>query len=229
MSPGPAPRPAVISHRGNGFGFPENSLKAFAAAVAAGLDGVELDVHLSRDRIAVVHHDARTRGNGGRSIAHSTRSSLGADIPTLMEVLAIVPTRMWVDVEIKPWSRNLGSLVNVLDRSNVRISSFNRRTLAWVAKCLPDRPRGLLVEPHDKREEVLRWVRSLEPEGVHLPARHVQRAWVEGLRETGVRIRTYTPNRPSQWARCVDLGIDAIMTDRPCQLLAWLDRLAVAG
>ena len=48
-----------IAHRGAAGIQPENTLPAFADAVARGCDGAELDVQLSRDGVAVVHHDYR--------------------------------------------------------------------------------------------------------------------------------------------------------------------------
>src|SRR5215471_16339267 len=52
-------RPVNIAHRGGAQLSPENTLPAFAAALARGCDGAELDVQLSRDGVAVVHHDWR--------------------------------------------------------------------------------------------------------------------------------------------------------------------------
>jgi glycerophosphoryl diester phosphodiesterase len=51
-------RPLVFAHRGGSALAPENTLAAFDRGLALGADGVELDVHLSRDGIPVVHHDA---------------------------------------------------------------------------------------------------------------------------------------------------------------------------
>jgi glycerophosphoryl diester phosphodiesterase len=48
-----------IAHRGGAQLGPENTLATFAGALAHGSDGVELDVQLSRDGVAVVHHDWR--------------------------------------------------------------------------------------------------------------------------------------------------------------------------
>jgi glycerophosphoryl diester phosphodiesterase len=52
-------RPLVFAHRGASTVAPENTLAAFDRGIAAGADGLELDVHLSRDGIVVVHHDPR--------------------------------------------------------------------------------------------------------------------------------------------------------------------------
>jgi glycerophosphoryl diester phosphodiesterase len=63
------PRPSIIAHRGASALAPENTLAAFSRAIKDGAEGIELDVRLSKDGIAVVHHDStleRTARNGSR-------------------------------------------------------------------------------------------------------------------------------------------------------------------
>src|ERR671916_49981 len=55
---GPVPRPLVYAHRGGAALRPENTIAAFDHGLALGADGLELDVHLSKDGVVVVHHDA---------------------------------------------------------------------------------------------------------------------------------------------------------------------------
>ncbi len=50
-------RPLVFAHRGGAALRPENTIAAFDHGLALGADGLELDVHLSRDGVVVVHHD----------------------------------------------------------------------------------------------------------------------------------------------------------------------------
>src|SRR5436853_3615034 len=50
-------RPLVFAHRGGGRLAPENTIAAFDNGLALGADGLELDVHLSRDGVVIVHHD----------------------------------------------------------------------------------------------------------------------------------------------------------------------------
>src|SRR5262245_60629173 len=52
-----AARPLVFAHRGGSRLAPENTMAAFDRGLALGADGLELDVHLSRDGVVVVHHD----------------------------------------------------------------------------------------------------------------------------------------------------------------------------
>src|SRR4051812_47334504 len=50
-------RPQLLAHRGGSALAPENTIAAFDNGLAHGADGLELDVHLSRDGVVVVHHD----------------------------------------------------------------------------------------------------------------------------------------------------------------------------
>ena len=75
-------QPEVIAHRGGAALRPENTMTAFDHAVALGAGGIELDVRLSRDGIAVVHHDAsldRTTNASGALGARTTLELSGVD------------------------------------------------------------------------------------------------------------------------------------------------------
>src|SRR6185369_3234163 len=50
--------PLIIGHRGASAVAPENTMAAFREAIAAGADGIEFDVRLTRDRVPVVIHDS---------------------------------------------------------------------------------------------------------------------------------------------------------------------------
>jgi glycerophosphoryl diester phosphodiesterase len=102
-------RPLVFAHRGGAALAPENTLAAFDRGLALGADGLELDVRLSRDGVAVVHHDATlerttnlrgpvaeftadelSRADAGYHFEHSGEHrfrSGGHGIPRLQEVL----------------------------------------------------------------------------------------------------------------------------------------------
>lgn len=93
-------RMTVAAHRGDSYNQYENTMTAFRAALAAGTDMIELDVHLSRDGVAVIMHDHtvdRTTDGMG-AIADKTLSELKAlnagspdapeTVPTLEEFMA---------------------------------------------------------------------------------------------------------------------------------------------
>jgi glycerophosphoryl diester phosphodiesterase len=91
----------VIAHRGGPAYAPENTLAAFKNAIAMGVDGLELDVHLSRDGEVVVIHDEtvnRTTTGAGR-VADLSLADLrvldagqGERVPTFNEVLTLAKT-----------------------------------------------------------------------------------------------------------------------------------------
>ena len=117
-----ASRPLVFAHRGGSALAPENTLAAFDRGLSLGADGLELDVHLSRDGRVVVHHDAsleRTTDGAGPVAARSAEElarldagyrfcldgdfrfrSRGFSVPTLATVLARYPDAR-VIIELK--------------------------------------------------------------------------------------------------------------------------------
>lgn len=70
-------KPLQIAHRGGAGLWPENTMGAFRRAIEAGADGIELDVHLTKDGRLVVHHDeslkpALARGADGKWLTRPT-------------------------------------------------------------------------------------------------------------------------------------------------------------
>ena len=134
-----ASRPLVFAHRGGCALGPENTLAAFDLGMAAGADGLELDVHLSSDGIVVVLHDvtldrttdasgpvaARTAAelaavNAGNGLSVSRGGTAAADsddppgtmtgVPTLRDVLRRYATTPII-VEMKVDSERMGVAV----------------------------------------------------------------------------------------------------------------------
>ena len=113
-------RPWVVAHRGYRAKYPENTIAAFEAAIAAEADMIELDICLTSDRIPVVIHDKtldRTTNSKGLVSAHTLAelkeldagSWFGAEfkgeaIPTLEELMMKIKGRITVNIEIKPES-----------------------------------------------------------------------------------------------------------------------------
>lgn len=102
--------PTIWAHRGASHRHPENTLAAFRAAIDLGADGIEFDIGLTADGVAVVLHDAyvdRTT-NGSGLVADFTSSDLarldagdGERVPRLEEVLELAAGRVSVNIEIK--------------------------------------------------------------------------------------------------------------------------------
>ncbi|GAA1704131.1 glycerophosphodiester phosphodiesterase family protein [Microbacterium sediminicola] len=100
----------ISAHRGASISHPENTLSAFRAALAAGTDGVETDIGLSRDGIPVLLHDDtvdRTT-NGTGAVGEFTAAELraldagaGEGVPTLDLLLTLIGDRAEINIELK--------------------------------------------------------------------------------------------------------------------------------
>lgn len=149
------------AHRGlhdSASGIPENSMKAFRAAVERGY-GIELDVQISSDGIPVIFHDTNLRRMCGvdrplmeLTLAELKELSLGGTderIPTLREFLDMVDGQVPLIVEIKMEKRDdrIPEAANELLKNYKGvycIESFHPSALIWYRQHRPDVFRGQL-------------------------------------------------------------------------------------
>ena len=214
-----------IAHRGAPREHPENTLPGFARALELGADGIELDVHATRDGVVVVHHDpvpraaAATRTLAGRPIAALTYDELrrfsigdGIAIPTLSEVLALIGSSAVAYVEIK--ARNIErEVVDVIGESSVQcaVHSFDHASVRRVAVLAPSLRRGLLFSRRPSRPAAaLQAVGALDawPEW---PL--VDEAFVADVHRIGGSVIAWTVNDVAAARRLVSIGVDGICTD----------------
>jgi glycerophosphoryl diester phosphodiesterase len=233
-------RPLNFAHRGASFSAPANTLAAFLLAAEMGADGVEVDVHLSKDGEAVVIHDfsleATTDGQGlVRACTLAELKELdagswfdadfaGQRIPTLQEVVDTVGHRLLINVELKTKGlRNNGlaaEVVRIIEDNNlsgrVIVSSFSPLALRWVRQANPLIPIGLLYAPDQPLVLRQAWLRYLvHPEALHPDHTMVDARYIRWARERGYRIHAWTVDGPDEMHHLVDHGVDLIITNRP--------------
>jgi glycerophosphoryl diester phosphodiesterase len=116
--------PLIIGHRGASAVAPENTIVAFEEALLVGADGVEFDVRLARDNVAVVIHDATLRRT-------ALREGLVASLTS--EVLSLVDVGTWF---------------NLRNPARARVSFANEGvpTLRDTLKRIGDRTKAVYVE-----------------------------------------------------------------------------------
>jgi glycerophosphoryl diester phosphodiesterase len=156
-------RPLIFAHRGGAALAPENTMVAFDNGLATGADGIELDVRLSLDGVAVVMHDPtldRTTDATGL-VGHRTAAELaacdagcrferdggnpfrgrGIGVPSLRDVLSRYRTTSMI-VELKSAEPRLAHAV-VEDihatgtLGGVTVGSFQKGALDAVRTCDP--------------------------------------------------------------------------------------------
>jgi glycerophosphoryl diester phosphodiesterase len=205
-------------------------MEAFDHGLALGADGLELDVHLSRDGTVVVHHDRtldRTTALRG-PIADRTADELRrAAVPALADVLARHREPRLI-IELKVNSEALaGAAVGVVRRASavdrVCFGSFGWRVLRAVRALEP------AVATSASREEVrlalyrswCRWpVARVGYRGYQVPERSgrtrvVSPRFVKDAHAAGLAVQVWTVDTEETARRLLDCGADALITDRP--------------
>ena len=233
-------RPLNYAHRGASHEAPANTLAAFNLAAELGADGIELDVHLSKDGEAVVIHDFRldaTTDGRGQVRDHSLAqlrdldagswfdaAFAGQRIPTLQEVVDVVGHRLLMNIELKTKGLRAEGLVaevvrivednNLSDR--VVISSFNPIALRRVRRANPNLSLGLLYS--SDQTVILRkaWPRHLvQVEALHPHYSLVTSKYVRWAREKGYRLHVWTADDPVVMQSLIQHRVDIIITNRP--------------
>lgn len=220
------PTPLLLGHRGAPVLEPENTLAGFAAAVRAGLHGVELDVRRLADGTLVVHHDAALPGGAGLD---TLRREAVPGLLTLRRALAwAADTGAYLNIELKfegvrPDDRVHQTLQAVLAHGLAHktvLSSFHPGLLRRARALQPTVPRALLTHrahPPALLRSALRWTGAA---ALHPPHAAVNRALLRAL--PGVRLHAWTVNDPVGAARLLELGVHGLIGDDPAALLAAL-------
>jgi glycerophosphoryl diester phosphodiesterase len=221
-------RPSVIAHRGaSGYEY-ENSRAAFRRAVMLDADGVELDVHATRDGAIVVHHDAEIPGFGpiaqfSRTEARQVRIRNGEPLPLLSEILELVGDRdVYVEVKSLPEVHD-EALLAVLARGpapeRYSVHSFDHRIVRRLGSCRPVVRRGILLSAY--LDDPVAAMRGVGASTLWQEWQQVDRDLVSRVHEAGFSIIAWTVNEIGDLERMARLGVDGLCGNYP-------DRIRVA-
>ena len=227
----------IFAHRGSKATHPENTLASFEEAVRVGSDGIELDVHLTKDGHLVVIHDEtvdRTT-NGTGEIRNLTLAEIkamdagswfhnkyaGEKIPTLEEVLLLLTELGFngqLNIELKTDVIQYKGLVEkclALQSAKdwpfaIVYSSFNPYTLVELKEANPSQEIGLLFE---SKEWADKGDAMLEKESYHPDLKLLD--WAIEWNRNQLPLRVWTVNEDTDINRCFELQIEAIFTDYP--------------
>lgn len=239
--------PWIIAHRGARDEAPENTGSALKRAAALPIDGVEFDVQMSADGVAVLFHDRTLlKINRRRSrIAELTQKDLqridwggwysaafaGEPLTTLEAALSILKNCPNICIEIKsdPADRKSGHVYRLTEKVVALLNQPEMQGTKARSLILSFDPE-VLSRAH-RSDDNLRCLLNLpakEPLGHELETRHL---WAVGIRisklsapmvqwahKRDLRVFTYTCNGPRQVGKAVRAGADGIITDKP----AWL-------
>ena len=235
-------RTLVWAHRGASAYAPENTLAAFALAAEMRADGVELDVHLSKDGAPIVCHNfsVNDTSDGSGDIKSLTLAEIKKfnfafryndtkfvdkygfeSAPTLGEVFELLaPTGLFVNIELKSDEEELLRLCNELAdkykmKGKIMYSSFNHRALMRVHEYDP----SVTVAPLYAQRILFPWVYAslLGAMAIHPDWGQVFEI-PEMIREChrrGIRVNPWTVDGEDAMRRLIEAGADALITDVP--------------
>ena len=225
-----------IAHRGASGTFPENTLSAFRAAIAAGADMCELDVQLTRDGAVVVIHDETVeRTTDGRGeVAELTLAELkrldagakfkagaikGERIPTLDEVFAMTSGKCGLNIELKAGGLE-HQVVQIMNARNAFgdsiVSSFNWEYLKTIHQIDPLIRIGLLTD--DKPVDLMMNAVAMRAYAINPHSDIVTADLCTAAHQRSLKVFTWTVDQESKMRLLIGAGVDGIMTNYPERL-----------
>ena len=215
----------IIGHRGARGLAPENTIASFKKALQNHVDGIEFDLHVTKDGVVVVHHDAElTDPNGDKHvIADCTYAELmrhKADMPTFEEVLETIGHRVILYVEIKPGVPT-APIVKIIKAylakgwqpEYFRILSFSLPILLELQRQLPDIPK--IVSEKWSGVRATRRARQVGTKHILMNQKWLWWGFIRGITRRGWKLSTYTLNDPVKARRWAKYGLYAVFTDYP--------------
>lgn len=235
--------PLVISHRGANRKAPQNTLPAFRVSKQMNADGIETDVHLSKDGQIVICHnynvDATSNGTGYISDmtfdelrkldfgSYFNKDFAGVTLPTLAELLELVKDMTLINIEIKsPKSKNdlvkrtVDEVYKFGIEKNVIISCFDPECIRESKEIAPEIKTGLLYERGDLGKEIMnfgvaKYCKQLNADAAHPERVLITEEEIKELHSFGMMVNPWTVNTEEDIIRLTKLGCDALITDMP--------------
>ncbi len=227
----------VIAHRGNSSEAPENTLAAFSQAVELGVDYLEFDIQLTKDKVPVVIHDPilkRTTDNQDPLFIHEVteadlqqldaggwfdQSFAGQTIPTLEQVLQMPLGHTGLMIEIKGEFSGEYEIAYAVSQtlqknpisSPVLIGSLNPAVLTFIRLLLPDMPIIAIVDDPSH----LLCHDSNSPDLYAFDKTALAVDLIEKIHKTGRMVWAWTVDEESEIELLKEWGVDGIITNRP--------------
>ncbi|WP_249869512.1 glycerophosphodiester phosphodiesterase [Oceanobacillus saliphilus] len=234
----------VFGHRGWMGSFPENTLLGFKEAINAGVDGLELDVHMTKDgEIVVIHDDALDRTTDGTglirdlTLAEIKKYSAGINystfpnydgnqwiaerVPTLQEVLEfLAPYDTELNIELKtfmyPYKGMEAKVLSVVEQYG------NGRKVIYSSFHLPSILKIKALNSSAKIAWILNqcipqpkdYLETLQLEALHL-YKGVLLIHAHQYKDIVEQLRVWTANENDEIKQLLDLNVNTIITDHP--------------
>jgi glycerophosphoryl diester phosphodiesterase len=237
-------KPVVIAHRGASHDYAEHTYEAYLAAIDAGADGFECDIRLTADNVLICWHDAyldRTSDGHGRiskltwtqirNVNAGSWHQSGRDAKPLLfaDLLQLAVSKgKTLSIETKHPVRSGGRVERALAEmlapylplepgapahAQFRMMSFSQLALRRWQKLVPSVPTVSLAEKE-------RFASSAPAVGPGISVLRRDQTLVERIHKQGREVHVWTVDEPDDIALCIGLGVDAIITNKPAEVVA---------
>ena len=233
----------IYAHRGANREAAENTRSAFEKALAYPIDGIETDVQLSRDEVAVLWHD-RFLGKLGHPLKHiddydyaqlqamnfAAHFSAHAEPEGIMSLKAFIDAyrtrcRLLLEIKNRDWEtverhqikvQQTLDMVGAASDDAIMVSSFNLASLIHAHGLNSAVPLVYNLETDQTLDDAQRALAE-QPylRGLCLPIKSLDEPMVRLLRDHGKLIAVYTCNSDTEIARALDFRVDILISDVP--------------
>ncbi len=242
----------IVAHRGASYAAPENTIPSFELAFRESADFIEGDFWLTKDNEIVCIHDSDTKRVSKEKIKLKVRSSTlselksvdfgtrkddqfkGVKIPTLQEVLDIIPKDKGIYIEIKDDRKifvdRLKEILNQakIQKEKIRIIAFNPNTVRIAKDILPEIKTYWLFGWYFSKKKCLKslaqrrlmqTLKTLNCDGINVNAApYIDEKLVKSLRENNLDFCAYDVDKVEDAIKLINLGIDSITTNSPLMI-----------
>ncbi len=236
---------SIIAHRGFAGIFPENTMAAFKGSLNLNAKGLELDVHLSKDKKVVVFHDPRFTRVANRkdcigdlSLEEIKRLDVGIKfnsrykgekVPTLEEVLELVGNKATVYIEVKKGlqlyegieKRILGLIKESKSKHNCVLHSFQASILHTISSLDSKFP---LMLTRDKYRTLIHnpsaffntpTMKLKGMMGLNLNHKFLSAGLVKKIHQQKLKVFAWTVNSNSRNLSLQEMGVDGMISNYP--------------
>lgn len=238
----------IFAHRGYSGKYPENTMLAFEGALKLSVNGIELDVHKTKDgKLAAIHDESIDRTFLGNGLVkeydlrdlkklenrdEKFRENIDSIIGTLEEVILLVSFKddFVLNIELKTdvihYNGIEEDVLEMLDSydmiENTIISSFNHESLKICKKINKNIKTAVLYS--EPIEDIVNYAKELGVYAIHPDYKLVDKSLIKKCHENNILVNAYTVNEKEDIERLIEEGIDGIITDYPNIALEILKR-----
>ena len=232
----------IFAHRGFSGKYPENTMIAFEKAIEIGVDGIELDVHLTKDNELVIIHDedVKRTTNGEGLVKDMTLEELKKldasakfvgqyginPIPTLREYFELVKdTNIITNIELKTSvyeyptieKRTIDMIKEFGIEDKIIFSSFNHFTVKRCEEIAPEIKRGFLTG--DWLVDFGKYTAERNVQCCHPWFGSLSQEVVDEMHSAGCEINTWTVNEYEDIERLNAMGVDCLIGNFPDRMI----------